>query len=72
MVLEDLIAQYENIPGIKYLFIDEVQNVEGFEEGHSRKIPHMAKGGRRTGHVTVEQFSAKWDINDGRTDLLWD
>lgn len=30
--LESLIAEYENIQGLKYLFIDEVQNVEGFEE----------------------------------------
>lgn len=30
--LESLIAEYENINGLKYLFIDEVQNVEGFEE----------------------------------------
>ena len=30
--LETLIAGYDKIQGLKYLFIDEVQNVEGFEE----------------------------------------
>lgn len=30
--LEELIAPSLSIPGTKYLFIDEVQNVEGFEE----------------------------------------
>ncbi len=30
--LEKKIGEYETIPGTKYLFIDEVQNVEGFEE----------------------------------------
>lgn len=30
--LEDLIAGYESIPGQKYLFVDEIQNVSGFEE----------------------------------------
>lgn len=30
--LERLIANYESIPGMKYLFIDEIQNVKGFEE----------------------------------------
>lgn len=30
--LEDRIAAYENIPGMKYLFVDEIQNVSGFEE----------------------------------------
>lgn len=30
--LERLIAGYESVPGMKYLFIDEIQNVAGFEE----------------------------------------
>ncbi|MCF0125125.1 MAG: ATP-binding protein [Clostridia bacterium] len=30
--LEDLLTKCDEIEGIKYLFIDEVQNVEGFEE----------------------------------------
>ncbi len=30
--LDELIAKYDNIEGMKYLFIDEVQNVTGFEE----------------------------------------
>ena len=30
--LENLIAGYENIAGKKYLFLDEVQNINGFEE----------------------------------------
>jgi len=30
--LDNLIAKYEEIPGTKYIFIDEIQNVEGFEE----------------------------------------
>lgn len=30
--LDELIAGYDHIEGLKYLFIDEVQNVEGFEE----------------------------------------
>lgn len=31
-VLEKLIEQYEGVKGLKYLFIDEIQNVVGFEE----------------------------------------
>ncbi len=30
--LDELIAKYDDIEGMKYLFIDEVQNVTGFEE----------------------------------------
>ena len=30
--LEKLIEQYEVVKGLKYLFIDEIQNVAGFEE----------------------------------------
>lgn len=30
--LDELIAKYDNIEGMKYLFIDEVQNVIGFED----------------------------------------
>ncbi|MCM1155381.1 MAG: ATP-binding protein [Roseburia sp.] len=30
--LDELIAKYSSIEGMKYLFIDEVQNVRGFEE----------------------------------------
>ncbi len=30
--LEELIAGFEKINGLKYLFIDEIQNVTGFEE----------------------------------------
>ncbi len=30
--LEMTINKYANIPGLKYLFIDEIQNVKGFEE----------------------------------------
>ena len=30
--LDELIAKYDNIDGMKYLFIDEVQNVTGFED----------------------------------------
>ena len=30
--LEKLIEEKENISGLKYLFIDEIQNVKGFEE----------------------------------------
>ena len=30
--LEEVIAKFDNIQGLKYLFIDEVQNVVGFEE----------------------------------------
>lgn len=30
--LDNLIAEYTNVEGLKYLFIDEIQNVVGFEE----------------------------------------
>ncbi|MDE7478492.1 MAG: AAA family ATPase, partial [Lachnospiraceae bacterium] len=30
--LDELIAKHDNIEGMKYLFIDEVQNVIGFED----------------------------------------
>ena len=30
--LESLIADHEGVPGLKYLFVDEIQNVAGFEE----------------------------------------
>lgn len=30
--LEDLMNKYDEIEGVKYLFIDEIQNVKGFEE----------------------------------------
>lgn len=30
--LEDYLSQYDDIEGTKYLFIDEIQNVRGFEE----------------------------------------
>mgnify|MGYP004448489725 CR=1 FL=1 len=30
--LEELLSQFDKISGVKYLFIDEIQNVKGFEE----------------------------------------
>ena len=30
--LDQLIADNSNVSGVKYLFIDEIQNVSGFEE----------------------------------------
>ena len=30
--LDELIAKHDNIEGMKYLFIDEMQNVNGFED----------------------------------------
>ncbi len=29
--LDELLSKYDKIPGLKYLFIDEIQNVDGFE-----------------------------------------
>lgn len=44
--LEDLLDQVCTGPGIKYLFIDEIQNVKGFEEvlmhsGKRMSIPFL-------------------------------
>ena len=30
--LDALLSRYDSVPGLKYLFIDEIQNVKGFEE----------------------------------------
>ena len=55
--LDELIAKYDNIEGMKYLFIDEVQNVIGFED--------VLNGFRSEGGWSIFITGSNWYLLSG-------